>query len=294
MTQLSYSQLEQLWIDNGGDPFSAPIAAAIALAESGGHTDSINNNPATGDYSVGLWQINYYGPLMAGRTRMFGPPSQQTDPNANARDAIKISNNGRNFQPWSTYTSGAYRRYLSGGSGSSVGSVSTGSPTGQLTGFDPGAIASGATGGLTDIFGLFDKLGIGPSSVAKDFFAILFEGQTPGQVVIRGLEIVGGALLMSAGFVVLIGVMVGPSAERAAGNVASGITGAGAITSARKATQVKSQRQETQLHREYARQADIARSQTSKDRRVIIQQSSSVPFQDLGDVKPISRKESLR
>lgn len=37
------------------------VATAVMLAESGGATWKVNNNPATGDYSVGCFQINIYG-----------------------------------------------------------------------------------------------------------------------------------------------------------------------------------------------------------------------------------------
>lgn len=36
-------------------------ATAVMLAESGGDTGTVNNNPATGDYSIGCFQINIYG-----------------------------------------------------------------------------------------------------------------------------------------------------------------------------------------------------------------------------------------
>jgi len=43
--------------------YNWPVETALAVcsAESGGNTMAVNNNPATGDYSVGLMQINIYG-----------------------------------------------------------------------------------------------------------------------------------------------------------------------------------------------------------------------------------------
>lgn len=99
--QMSYGEIEQLWINNGGNPVWAPLFAAIAEAESGGDSTALNNNPNTGDYSVGLWQINYYGNLLSSRTHDFGPPAQlQADANAQAKAAIALSNNGTNLGPW--------------------------------------------------------------------------------------------------------------------------------------------------------------------------------------------------
>lgn len=37
------------------------IAYRIMMCESGGNPTIVNNNPLTGDYSVGLFQINLYG-----------------------------------------------------------------------------------------------------------------------------------------------------------------------------------------------------------------------------------------
>lgn len=91
MTTLDVAQLEQVWDTAGGDPHWAATMAGIAVEESGGRTDALNNNPKTGDYSVGLWQINYYGALAPGRTAEYGSPAQlQADPNLDARAAVAL------------------------------------------------------------------------------------------------------------------------------------------------------------------------------------------------------------
>lgn len=120
--QLTYSQIAQLWTSQGGDPTLAPVMAAIAMAESGGHTGVVNDTPSTGDYSVGLWQINYFGNLAPGRTQQFGSPDQLGgDPASQARAAIALAGDGGGLSNWSTYTSGAYKQYLNGGGSSSSG-----------------------------------------------------------------------------------------------------------------------------------------------------------------------------
>jgi len=109
--KLSYGDIKALWIANGGAPSRADIMAAIALAESGGNTEA--HNTRAPDDSVGLWQINYFGSLRQGRTSAYGTPEKLLkDPAAQARAAIDISSNGQNLQPWSTFTSGAYQKYL--------------------------------------------------------------------------------------------------------------------------------------------------------------------------------------
>lgn len=121
-TPLSFAQIEQLWTQSGGDPNVAPVAAAIALAESGGNPGALNNDPATGDYSVGLWQINYYGNLYPSRTAAYGSPATlRTNPSEQAAAAIGISGNGQNWSPWTTYTSGAYKQYLMGAPAQTTG-----------------------------------------------------------------------------------------------------------------------------------------------------------------------------
>lgn len=96
----TYAQLMSIWEQAQGNPQAASIAAAIATAESGGNSAAynINTNKST---DRGLWQIN----SVHGNQSTF-------DVMGNARAAVAISNNGRNWSPWTTYTNGAYRRYL--------------------------------------------------------------------------------------------------------------------------------------------------------------------------------------
>ena len=91
---LGCAGLEALWESAGGSHAEAFIAAEIAMAESGGRQYAYS---PTNDY--GYWQINgSHGPALA-TFNAYG----------NARAAVIISNNGRNWYPWTTYTSGAYR-----------------------------------------------------------------------------------------------------------------------------------------------------------------------------------------
>ena len=90
---LSCSGLEALWKAAGGAPGSAFIAAEIAKAESGGRQYA---HSPTNDF--GYWQINAVHGAMA-----------TYNPIGNAKAAIAISSNGRNWRPWTTYVTGAYR-----------------------------------------------------------------------------------------------------------------------------------------------------------------------------------------
>jgi LysM repeat protein len=90
---LSCAGLEELWEEAGGSPAQAVMAASIAMAESSGE------QYATGPVGErGYWQINpNHGSLSS------------YDPLGNAKAAVVISDDGTNWTPWTTYTSGAYR-----------------------------------------------------------------------------------------------------------------------------------------------------------------------------------------
>lgn len=120
MANLTHDQIAALWIAEGGPKAEADVAASIALAESGGNPFALNNTaypnlpqyrpPAKGnlpEYSTGLWQINIYANKGWSSPAIF-------DQHLNAQAAVAISNHGADFSPWSTYTSGAYKRYLTG------------------------------------------------------------------------------------------------------------------------------------------------------------------------------------
>jgi Lysozyme like domain len=89
---LSCSGLEQLWDSAGGNPSDAFMAAEIAEAESGGNQYALS---PTDDY--GYWQINGSNGALA-TFNAYG----------NARSAIILSDDGSNWNAWTTYHTGAY------------------------------------------------------------------------------------------------------------------------------------------------------------------------------------------
>ncbi|MGH3266019.1 MAG: LysM peptidoglycan-binding domain-containing protein [Trebonia sp.] len=86
------SGLERLWEQAGGRPGAALMAAEIAMAESGGNPNAIS---PTDDF--GLWQINGSNGALA-----------TLNASQNAKSAITLSDNGINWNPWTTYRTGAY------------------------------------------------------------------------------------------------------------------------------------------------------------------------------------------
>lgn len=98
--------------DAGVPASAAVILTAIGGAESDWNVNALNNDPATGDYSVGVWQINYYGDLLGPRTAEFGSPGQlQGNLAAQALAAATLYKQS-GLGNWTTYTRGTYQAYL--------------------------------------------------------------------------------------------------------------------------------------------------------------------------------------
>lgn len=94
--KFSYAQLQCLWTQAGGNQQYQAMAAAIAMAESGGNSQASHTN-TNGSTDRGLWQINSSNG--AGST---------FDIMGNARAAVSMSGGGVNWRPWCTaYADGA-------------------------------------------------------------------------------------------------------------------------------------------------------------------------------------------
>lgn len=124
MTTLDSSAIASLCSQVGIPADAIPTAVAIALAESGGNPTA--HNPVPPDNSYGLWQIN----MLAHTKKELGISKNEDlfDPSTNARAMAKISSRGTNWKPWTTYTSGKYRFFLSGATATPV-ATSTGVQT---------------------------------------------------------------------------------------------------------------------------------------------------------------------
>lgn len=139
--QLSVGQLKSLAMAAGFNDRDASIMAAIAMAESGGGSGKLNNNPRTGDLSYGLWQVNMLGRMGPERRRQFGIDSNEAlfDPAVNASAARKVFES-QGFGAWSVFKSGAYRQFLPGAMRAQAGAP----PAPML----PGAPAAGLPAGV--------------------------------------------------------------------------------------------------------------------------------------------------
>jgi hypothetical protein len=103
--RLTKAQLVDLALDAG---FPDPnLAAAVAMAESGGDPGAIGLGPK--ERSIGLWQINtlvHKPPLVSDEAGLKVPKI-----NAHAAYAIYVKA-GRSWKPWGAYTNGSYKKYL--------------------------------------------------------------------------------------------------------------------------------------------------------------------------------------
>lgn len=145
----SHTDLVSLWLLAGGDPAHSDEAAAIAQAESGGcqyaKAGPTDDRPVkvctyrhtTLENSYGLWQVNRNAHPQYSAASLY-------DPLGAARAAVAISSRGANFEPWSTYTNGAYRSFLESG-GSPVSQPGTGETS------TPTVRPSNALGGYADL-----------------------------------------------------------------------------------------------------------------------------------------------
>src|SRR5215472_839558 len=150
---LTYGDVENVWIQAGGNPQAAAMAAAVADASSGLNPGVTRTNP-DGTTSVGLWLIP-----------KNGTPPGSTDAVANGRAAVQLSGNGTDWQQWCVTWSdnncgldgGTYLgeganalaslgQRLTPASYNVIGSSPTGSNTGASSAQN-GSTTTGSTGG---------------------------------------------------------------------------------------------------------------------------------------------------
>lgn len=199
---LTFGQIEQLEEARGASPQAAQIGAAIVEAESSGNTE------AHGDLSFGQGGGQYVGSL--GMWQIFGQAHPQisagcaTDPNCSTDAARQISSNWSDWTPWSTFNSGAYRRYL---------------------GTDPGAGGGTAGGGGTQTEGRFSPqsiwdamLQLGRSVLNPGQNLPPAAGNTLQDLAWRGTLVIFGIVLITVGVVILFR----PTSEAVTGAVLPG------------------------------------------------------------------------
>jgi hypothetical protein len=145
----------------GATPQQADIGAAVAEAESGGRTEAhgdLSLPQGQGQYpgSLGPWQI--YGKAHPGVSAACAQ-----DPGCAADQAKAISSGFTNWNPWTTFKTGAYRQFLASPADFvPPGSVpSAGGPGATLLSASPGSAPGWAQDlGVPDLGGLFLRGGL--------------------------------------------------------------------------------------------------------------------------------------
>lgn len=138
----SFSQLETLWENAGGDPSVAPQMAAIAIAESSGNPVAANSYVENGQtYTVtGLWQIS--------SIHGFNQAALASNPAYNAQAAVAVYKS-QGFGAWQAYGNSNYETALSANGYAAIGNVSGGASSVTT----PAATPSPLTNVLTGAFG---------------------------------------------------------------------------------------------------------------------------------------------
>lgn len=243
MTQYSYAQLEQLWINAGGPRALAPTMAAIAEAESSGNSNAYNASGASG-----LWQI--LGAVNP------ADQSQLFNPTVNAHEAV-LKYRSQGLGAWVTYTSGAYLAFLNGS-----------------TTPDPNVPAPGATAALTaaEKGCLISFPNLNPLPVGGSTYQCLLS-QGNARALTGGLLVTAGSLVAGVGVLILVATAfqrtggLQKAADVAAvvpggQGVAAGLQGAAARTSrgggARAARNAAEAERRRRRQRDAAERADAA------------------------------------
>ena len=105
-THLSDKQIAQYARNNGGlHGNGLVISIAVALAESQGWTKAVLINTDC-SRDRGVWQINSKWHSEVSDAQAFNPATC-------AQQAARISSNGTNWTPWTTYNNGAYNQFMS-------------------------------------------------------------------------------------------------------------------------------------------------------------------------------------
>lgn len=152
---------------------NAQIAVAVALAESGGENKRSDVANHDGSYDWGPWQLNDKAHQLSELAK--------TNVGANWATAYQISDRGTNWQPWTTYNSGAYLAFMA------QAAVAIKSPDGSYQ----------------------DKNEI-PNTPASAAMSVLPAGLTSASTWIRVGMGVGGVLLLA----LVMAAVVGPHAMK--------------------------------------------------------------------------------
>ena len=202
-SKLTYAELEAAWIHGGGSPALAPMAAAIAEAESGGQSNVVNTCDNGGTQSsYGLWQVS--------TGTHAAPSSTWSNPVENARLAVgkyngSLQASGNGWLPWGTYQSGAYRAFLSNST-------------------PPATSIPGGTSGLSTAT-------LAASSASNCLvrlpFGVCLLTKSQGKGILGGLVLTAGSGVTLVGLILLAAYGLNSAKARAAASAMRKVSGTG-------------------------------------------------------------------
>lgn len=104
--QIPVDDLKKILRKAGFEGYALRMAQAIVQLESTRKYYAHNTNASTGDNSYGLFQINMFRGLEAQRLEQYNLENNEAlfNPLINARVAYEISNGGKNWSAWTTYS----------------------------------------------------------------------------------------------------------------------------------------------------------------------------------------------
>lgn len=127
------AQIYQQALAAGWNAQQAVVMTAIALAESSGNPGAVSKPNKNGTVDRGLFQIN--------SVHSQYDPGKLLDPAYNAKAAYEVAG-GKDFTRWSTYNSGAYKKYLGEAQAASSGGGTTTVSGGTAAAAQPEDMAS--------------------------------------------------------------------------------------------------------------------------------------------------------
>lgn len=202
MSELTAPQVAAVAYGAGFRGASLHTAIAVSFAENGTHDTNAAHKNADGSTDYGLWQINSVHGI---------DPKVLATPQGNAQAAYRISSSGRNWQPWTTYNSGAYAAHLpaagaaitdmnaSGGAKAvarGIGKDSGGGGGFSWTGAAESGLAGAAFGPLGALFAGGNVPGL-PSNPLTSWIGDL--QKVIADYALRAFEMLGGLILMLVG-----------------------------------------------------------------------------------------------
>lgn len=196
MAKLSAGQIYQQLVQVGYTPAAAVIQTAIDLAESGGDDRDLGD--------VGLedaeWGPSFgYGQIRTERAQTGTGQDRDinwlaTSDYNQAKAQFDISQGGRNFTPWTTYTSGKYRQFLGQAQAAAAGAGGTAGAT-QLVGNSSGPFPTFGPWWLP--WNYPSDIGNGVAGQVTDAAGSLLGGVR--QIAVEGLFVVLGLGLVGVG-----------------------------------------------------------------------------------------------